>query len=205
MSFINKFGESTIKHKHNTNSITKEYIIKNMEEFSNKEEKKFNKIRNDIENIVRIHENDIKQLELNINHSIKYNNDKIINDHNQFSNEIMNKFDKITSDIEQTSNAVQKFIVNSSNIIKNQILNENKEYRNKNEQRLNQIEETIFKWVGMEELITQYTNQLNEIKNDLKILKEATLKNEKFIRNNESRINNIESYLFKSIELSKKN
>lgn len=204
MSYINKFGESSVKQKLNRNSITKNYISKTNNVLS----AKMNGLRTDIDNLSMLHQTDVKQLSLQNDHSIA----KIVDD---IKNESI-RIDKLKVDVENVINSIQKHIENTTitlnKTISNHIINGNKEYKKNIEDRFNKIEEFIYKWVGMEELKNQYTNQLNEIKNDMKVFKEAInnskqlyTENKAYLSNLEQRFDNIETYLFRTIGMKRQN
>lgn len=198
MSYINKFGESSVKLKLNRNSDTKTLISRTNDILI----AKINGLRTDLDNLSALHQTDMKQLTLNTSHSITKTSDEI----KMQSTEIH----KLKSNVENIITSVQKHIENTTSTlnksIRSQIINENKEYKKSIENRLSSIEEYIYKWVGMEELKNQYTNQLNEIKNDIKVFEETINKskqlyseNKAYLSNLEQRFDNIETYLFKTI------
>lgn len=223
MNFINKFGETSTNHKLNNTKLGK-HLLKTFDiSIKNK--------------CLDLHEKRISNLATPIDLNDAVTKAYLTKRNNFLSKEIENVKTSLTLQINKTESATDKIVKDVNEILKlfrefaekedkiiektivDKLPNINKNFINKIEEKLTEIEKDVFKTTAIEESNKEYYSQLNIIKSDVKKLQSLITKdidenvkviekavneqifsaNKDFVRNIEARFNKIEDYIFKNI------
>lgn len=224
MNFINKFGETSNNQKLNSTKLGKNLLKTFDISIKNK--------------CLDLHEKRISNLATPIDLNDAVTKAYLTKRNNFLSKEIENVKTALTLQINKTESVTDKIVKDVNEILKlfrefaekedkiiektivDKLPNINKNFINKIEEKLTEIEKDVFKTTAIEESNKEYYSQLNIIKSDVKKLQSLITKdidenvkvienavneqifsaNKDFVRNIEARFNKIEDYIFKNID-----